>query len=145
MTSSIGAARCRPAAPSHRVRSQIRTPQEMVTEQIWLVLPIPPGERDDARAFMLELEQSRKEQYAARRSDRDHERSLVPRHRSTGEHRGRPHRNLGLRALSAFSTSQDDFDPWFKARLAHRTGIGLNPPRIAPELLSNYLRGMPLA
>jgi hypothetical protein len=51
-----------------------------------------------------------------------------------------------LVALSAFSTSQDDFDPWFKARLAHRTGIDLNdPPRISPELLSNYLRGMPLA
>jgi hypothetical protein len=33
-------------------------------KQICLALPVQPGQRDDARAFMLELEQSRKEQYS---------------------------------------------------------------------------------
>ena len=33
-------------------------------EKICLVLPMQPGQHDDARAFILELERRRKEQYA---------------------------------------------------------------------------------
>ena len=32
-------------------------------EQICLVLPVKPGQSDDARAFMRELEESRKDEY----------------------------------------------------------------------------------
>ena len=43
-------------------------------------------------------------------------------------------------ALGLFSQSHDDFDMWFKRRLADVTGIDLNdPPEITlPELLSSY-------
>ena len=43
-------------------------------------------------------------------------------------------------ALRLFSQSQDDFDLWFKRRLAEATGVDLNnPPEMQlPELLSSY-------
>ena len=43
-------------------------------------------------------------------------------------------------ALTRFSGSQNDFDLWFKQRLADSTGIDLNsPPEMTlPELLSSY-------
>jgi hypothetical protein len=39
-----------------------------------------------------------------------------------------------------FSQSGDDFDLWFKQRLADATGLDLNtpPPGQLPELLSSY-------
>ncbi len=44
------------------------------------------------------------------------------------------------RALSLFSGSQDEFDLWFKRRLADSTGLDLNNPPAGPlpELLSSY-------
>ena len=36
------------------------------------------------------------------------------------------------RALSLFSGSQEEFDLWFKRRLADSTGLGLNTPPSAP-------------
>jgi len=44
------------------------------------------------------------------------------------------------KALSMFSHSQDQFDQWFKQRLADATGLDLNTPPAAPlpELLSSY-------
>ena len=46
-------------------------------------------------------------------------------------------------ALGLFSGSQDDFDLWFKRRLADSTGVDLNtPPEMSlPELLSELRRG----
>jgi hypothetical protein len=43
-------------------------------------------------------------------------------------------------ALASFSASRDDFDTWFKRRLAESTGLDLDdPPDVAlPELLSSY-------
>ena len=43
-------------------------------------------------------------------------------------------------ALAAFSRSQDEFDQWFKQRLADATGLDLNTPPTTPlpELLSSY-------
>ena len=42
--------------------------------------------------------------------------------------------------MTRFSGSQDDFDLWFKQRLADSTGVDLNdPPAMTlPELLSSY-------
>ena len=44
------------------------------------------------------------------------------------------------RALSLFSGSQDEFDLWFKRRLADSTGLDLNNPPSGPlpEPLSSY-------
>ena len=45
------------------------------------------------------------------------------------------------RALELFVQSQDDFDLWFKRRLAEATGLDLNNPAsdmTLPELLSSY-------
>jgi len=44
------------------------------------------------------------------------------------------------RALKLFSESRDEFDMWFKQRLADSTGVDLNnPPEMKlPELLSSY-------
>ena len=44
------------------------------------------------------------------------------------------------KALSMFSQSHDQFDQWFKQRLADATGLDLNTPPAAPlpELLSSY-------
>jgi hypothetical protein len=44
------------------------------------------------------------------------------------------------RALSLFSGSHDEFDLWFKRRLADSTGLDLNtpPPMTLPELVSSY-------
>ena len=43
-------------------------------------------------------------------------------------------------ALSMFSQSRDEFDQWFKHRLADATGLDLNTPPSGPlpELLSSY-------
>jgi hypothetical protein len=48
-------------------------------------------------------------------------------------------------ALGLFSSSQDDFDLWFKRRLAESTGVDLNtPPEMSlPELLSSYSAAVP--
>ena len=43
-------------------------------------------------------------------------------------------------ALAMFSQSKDEFDLWFKQRLADATGLDLNTPPASPlpELLSSY-------
>jgi hypothetical protein len=48
--------------------------------------------------------------------------------------------DFGL-ALSLFSGSQDEFDLWFKRRLADLTSLDLNTPPSSPlpELLSGYV------
>ena len=45
-------------------------------------------------------------------------------------------------ALTAFSSSRDPFDLWFKERLDDSTGLDLNHPPVGmtlPELLSSYI------
>ena len=46
------------------------------------------------------------------------------------------------RSLEQFVGSRDEFDLWFKARLAESTGLDLNTPPDGPmpELLSSYSR-----
>jgi hypothetical protein len=111
-------------------------------QQICLVLPVVSGHGDDARDFMRELEASRKPEYA-----RSEERigitkevwylaplsdgEILVAYMETDDFAG---------ALGQFSQSRDDFDMWFKRRLADVTGIDLNdPPEMTlPELLSSY-------
>src|SRR3954464_14369840 len=111
-------------------------------EHICLVLPIQQGHADDARAFMEELEASRKNEYA-----RSEERIGIT--KEVWFLAGVPggdvmvaymETNDFTNALRLFSQSQEDFDMWFKRRLADATGVDLNdPPEMTlPELLSSY-------
>src|SRR5688572_19697216 len=111
-------------------------------QQICLVLPVVSGRAADARDFMRELEESRKQEYA-----RSEERIGITKevwylaplaagevliaYMETGDFAA---------ALGLFSQSRDDFDMWFKRRLADVTGVDLNsPPEMTlPELLSSY-------
>jgi hypothetical protein len=111
-------------------------------QQICLALPVIPGRSDDARAFMRELEESRKDEYASSEERIGitkevwhlaglHDGDVLVAYMETEDFE---------RALELFSASRDDFDLWFKGRLADSTGIDLNnPPAIElPELLSSY-------
>jgi hypothetical protein len=111
--------------------------------QICLALPIFPGKTDDARAFQRELETARKADY-----DRSERRLGITKELwylaslPGGDHliAYRETDDFG-RALHLFSQSQDEFDRWFKRRLADVTGVDLNnpPPDLKlPELLSHY-------
>ena len=118
-------------------------------DHICLVLPILDGKTGDARAFMDELESSRKADY-----DRSERRIGIPKELwflaalPSGDHfvAYMESENFG-NSLSMFSQSQDEFDLWFKDRLANATGIDLNnPPEMQlPELLSNYSAEMTAA
>ena len=112
-------------------------------DQVCLVLPILANKTEDARAFQRELDTERKADY------------------------GRSERRIGItkevwfiaslpggdqlvayiesddiqRALQLFVASRDDFDEWFKSRLAEVTGVDMNnlPPDMQlPELVSRY-------
>jgi hypothetical protein len=116
--------------------------KEPAVQQICLVLPVVSGHADDARDFMRELEASRKQEY-----DRSEERIgitkevwyLAPLQDGELLVAYMEADDFGA-ALSLFSQSRDDFDMWFKRRLADVTGVDLNdPPELTlPELLSSY-------
>jgi hypothetical protein len=118
-------------------------------DQICLVVPVQSGKGDDAREFMDELEQSRMAEYAA-----SEERIGITKEVwfLAGTQGGESlvayieADDLG-EALVRFSGSQDDFDLWFKRRLADSTGVDLNdPPEMTlPELLSSYSAEIPVA
>jgi hypothetical protein len=117
-------------------------PKEVVVEQVCLVIPVQPGRSNDAREFMQELEASRKAQYA-----RSEERIGITKEVwfLAGVGGGDAmvaymETNDFANALGLFSQSQDEFDMWFKRRLAEATGVDLNePPEMTlPELLSSY-------
>ena len=111
-------------------------------QQICLVLSVLAGGGEDARDFMRELEESRKQEYA-----QSEERIGITKEAwylaplPAGEILVAYMEidDFGT-ALGLFSQSHDDFDMWFKRRLADVTGIDLNdPPEITlPELLSSY-------
>jgi hypothetical protein len=111
-------------------------------EHVCLVLPVRDGHADDAREFMRELEASRKSDYA-----RSEERIGIT--KEVWFLAAAPGGDLLVaymetrdfaNALGLFSRSQDDFDLWFKQRMADCTGIDLNSPpeTTLPELLSHY-------
>jgi len=119
-------------------------------DQICLVLPIQSDMSDDARAFMRELEESRMDDY-----DRSERRIGIG--KEAWFLAGLPRGGDALigyieaqdfaSALGTFSASQDEFDLWFKKRLADSTGVDLNnPPEMTlPELLSSYKSELALA
>jgi hypothetical protein len=110
--------------------------------QICLVIPITPGKSDDARDFMQELERERKAEY-----DQSERRIGITKEvwylaRTPGGDQFVAYMETADfgKALSLFSASRDEFDMWFKRRLADSTGLDLNnPPSMQlPELMSSY-------
>jgi hypothetical protein len=112
-------------------------------DQVCLVIPILPGKTDDARAFQRELDTDRKADY-----DRSERRIGIPKEvwyiasLPTGDqfvvYIESPDFN---RALTLFVESRDEFDEWFKRRVAEVTGLDMNnlPPDMQlPELVSRY-------
>jgi hypothetical protein len=111
-------------------------------QQVCLVLPVQPGRSNDAREFMRELEASRKDEYA-RSEERIGSTKEVWFLSGVGGGDAMVaymETNDFAHALGLFSQSQDEFDVWFKRRLAEATGVDLNnPPEMTlPELLSSY-------
>jgi hypothetical protein len=113
-----------------------------VMDRVCLVLPILPEKTADARAFQEELDGPRKSEYAA--SERtigiDKEVWFIA-SAPTGDqlvaYMESPDFN---KSLGMFVQSRDDFDMWFKERLANVTGVDLNdpPPMTLPEVVSTY-------
>jgi len=111
-------------------------------DQICLVVPVLPGRTADARDFMRELEAGRNADY-----QRSEQRIGILKEvwylaRTPGGDQlvGYMESPDFPAALSMFAQSQDEFDQWFKHRLADATGLDLNTPPEAPlpELLSSY-------
>jgi hypothetical protein len=115
-------------------------------DHICLVLPILPGKSDDARAFMRELEGSRKTEYDAseRRIGITRELWYLANLQTGDQLVGYMESKNFAAAVGQFSASQDAFDLWFKRRMADVTGVDLNhlPQDFAPPaLLSHYEAG----
>ena len=111
-------------------------------DHICFALPILPGKSQDARDFHRDLDGPRKADYAAS----EQRIGIVKEHWFLQQS---PQGDLFLaymespnfaQALAQFAQSQDEFDQWFKRRLAAVTGVDLNTPPAGPlsELLSSY-------
>ena len=111
-------------------------------DQICLVVPILPGRTADAKDFMRELEGGRNADYqrSEQRIGIVKEAWYLARTPAGDQLVAYMESPDFPAALSAFSHSQDEFDRWFKHRLADATGLDLNTPPAAPlpELLSSY-------
>jgi hypothetical protein len=111
-------------------------------DQICLVLPILPGRTGDARDFMRELEGDRNADYrhSEQRIGILKEAWYLARTPAGDQLVAYMESPDFAKALSLFSQSRDEFDLWFKQRLAGATGLDLNTPPTAPlpELLSSY-------
>jgi hypothetical protein len=112
-------------------------------DQVCLVVPILAGKTEETRDFVRELEGSRRPGY-----DRSERRMGITKevwylaHTPGGDQLVAYMESPDFgRALSMFSESRDEFDQWFKRRLADSTDLDLNTPPPSgklPELLSSY-------
>jgi hypothetical protein len=111
-------------------------------DQICLVVPVIPGRTADARDFMRELEADRNADYqrSEQRIGIVKEAWYLARTPAGDQLVGYMESPDFPTALSMFAQSSDEFDQWFKHRLADATGLDLNTPPEAslPELLSSY-------
>ena len=119
-------------------------------DQICLVLPIVPGKTEDARAFQRKLDTDRKADYyrSERRIGITKEVWYIASVPGGDQLIAYMESADFNQALQRFVASQDEFDQWFKRRLAEVTGVDLNnlPPDMQlPELVSRYEAELPLA
>ena len=111
-------------------------------EYALFALPIQSGKSEAARAFLRELEQERKSQYAASERRLEINKEVWAIQQSPmGElfvvfFQGA---DIGA-AVGKFVASQDEFDLWFKDRVKEVSGVDLNVPPPGPlsEVLSVY-------
>ena len=111
-------------------------------DRVCLILPIQPGKTVDAREFQRELDGPRKPEYAASERNIGIDKEVwfiasTPSGDQLVAYMESPDFN---KALGMFVQSRDDFDMWFKERLANATGVDLNdpPPMTLPEVVSTY-------
>jgi len=118
-------------------------------DQVCFALPVISGKTEDARKFFKELEGSRKVEFA-----RSEERIGIPKESWYLQKTPMADLLIGYmespdfaHALDLFARSQDEFDVWFKRRLAELTGADLNTPPAGPmsEQLSSYEARVPVA
>ncbi len=112
-------------------------------DHVCLALPILPGKTADARAFQLELDTTRKAEYAVSEG-----RLGIPREYWFIAELPVGDLLIGYfdaqdvnAALGAFVQSQDTFDLWFKEQVKNATGLDLNNPPADmkfPELVSTF-------
>jgi hypothetical protein len=112
-------------------------------DQISLVLPILPGKTDDARMFQRQLDTDRKADYdrSERRIGITKEVWYIASLPAGDVLVAYMESNDFDRALQQFVASHDEFDQWFKRRLADVTGVDMNnlPPDMQlPEMVSRY-------
>ncbi len=111
-------------------------------DHVGFALPVQTSKSADARAFLSELDGPRKGQYAA--SER-----AIGITKELWFFQETPNGDLIVaymesadfgKALGMFAQSKEEFDVWFKERLANATGVDLNSPPPGPlsELLSHY-------
>ena len=114
----------------------------MVVDRVCFALPVLEGKMEDARAFFEELETQRKDAYAAseRRINITKEAWYAQQTPQGGLLLAYIESPDFADALGMFSRSQDEFDRWFKRRVAEVTGVDLNDPPPGPlsEQLSSY-------
>ncbi len=112
-------------------------------DHICAVFPILPGKTEDARAFQRELDTERKADYdhSERRIGIIKEYWFIASVPGGDQLVAYTESEDFNRTLSMFVQSQDEFDQWFKRRLAEVTEVDLNnpPPDMQlPELVSSY-------
>jgi hypothetical protein len=111
-------------------------------DQICLVAPVQGGKVDAARAFMHDLDGSRRDEYdhSERRIGITKEVWFLAQAADGDQLVGYMESPDFNSAFTQFVGSDDEFDLWFKERFAEVTGIDLNdPPEMQlPELLSAY-------
>lgn len=112
-------------------------------DHICLAMPVLAGKSEDARAFMRQLDSTRRAEFDASERRLGISKELwylakLP----AGDHLiGYMEAADFNRALTAFVASRDSFDMWFKSQMLAVTGLDLNNPpadMAPPELLSHY-------
>ena len=114
----------------------------MVVDRVCVAFPLLEDKTEDARAFFREVETQRKSAYAA--SER-----RINVTKESWHLQQTPQGDLLLAyiespdfagALGRFSRSGEEFDRWFKRRVAEVTGVDMNDPPPGPpsERLSCY-------
>ncbi len=111
-------------------------------DQVCLLLPVASDKTEAAREFMRDLEEVRKADYVASEERIGISKEVwflapLPDGAALVAYIESDDFN---RSLGEFVTSRDDFDLWFKMRLAESTGLDLNyaPSGPMPEMLSSY-------
>ena len=131
----------RPSGPTVCITRSCGGEGSPAMDQVCLVVPVLPGRTADARDFMRELEADRNAGYQAseQRIGIVKEAWYLARTPAGDQLVAYLESPDFPAALSALSQSHDEFDQWFKRRLADATGLDLNTPTAPlPELLSSY-------